>query len=386
VNAPVTAPAAPVRSPFLRTALPPAAIAALVLIGGAVIWSGVAAGTIGFDFLAYHQAGNRVLDGLPLYDPALDSLHASSAAQVGEIVPFLYPPPFALAMVPLAVLPASTAIWVWLGLSVAAVIAAIWLMPVSTSVRWLILLLAGVSWPVVYALKLGQVGPLLLLLFAVGWRWLDRPAPLGASGALGAIVKIQPGIILGWALLTRRWAAASVGAAILLTAALLSVVVAGGLSDWQDYVTLFRTVGDPITTPHNLSPGAVAYQALGIPSGVAATVQLVSSAAAVGLVVLAAVRATPAASYLAAVIASQLLSPVLWDHYAMLLLLPTAWLLQRRQAWAVAIPMATSVLVVFIVPPAAYPAAFWVALVAVVFVGIRDSRRQTTPGPTGAAA
>jgi hypothetical protein len=48
--------------------------------------------------------------------------------------------------------------------------------------------------------------------------------------------------------------------------------------------------------------------------------------------------------------------------------------------------MATSVLVAFIVPPAAYPAAFWVALVAVVFVGIRDSGRPTTPVPTGAAA
>ena len=34
-------------------------------------------------------------------------------------------------------------------------------------------------------------------------------------------------------------------------------------------------------------------------------------------------------SYLVAVVASQLLSPILWDHYAMLLLLPVAWLLDR---------------------------------------------------------
>ena len=40
--------------------------------------------------------------------------------------------------------------------------------------------------------------------------------------------------------------------------------------------------------------------------------------------------ATAEASYLVAVVASQLLSPVLWDHYALLLLLPVAWLLAAR--------------------------------------------------------
>ena len=107
-------------------------------------------------------------------------------------------------------------------------------------------------------------------------------------------------------------------------------------------------------------PARSLYQALAVPTGVAATFQVVSSVAAAGLVVLAAFRATPAASYLVAVVASQLLSPVLWDHYAMLLLLPAAWLLARGHAWAVAIPLATSVVALFIAPAAIYPAAFWV--------------------------
>ena len=45
----------------------------------------------------------------------------------------------------------------------------------------LILLLGALDWPLLYALKLGQVGPLLFLLFAVGWRWLDRAVPLGSE-------------------------------------------------------------------------------------------------------------------------------------------------------------------------------------------------------------
>jgi alpha-1,2-mannosyltransferase len=353
---------------LLRAALPIVAILVLAVVAGAVVWSGIAAGTFGFDFLAYHQAANRVLAGERLYDPTVE--------ETGGFGLFYYPPPFVLAILPLAPLATGTATWVWLGLSVAALVGGIWLMPVPVVVRWISLLLAGLSWPVAYALKLGQVGPLLLLLFAIGWRWLDRPVAVGGSAALGAIVKIQPGIVLAWALLTRRWAAVVVGVAVLIVAALVATVVTGGLGVWADYLALLRNVSDPITTPHNFTPGAVLYQSLPVPTGVAAAFQLASSVAAVGLVVFAALRATAAASYLAAVVASQLLSPVLWDHYAMLLLLPTAWLLAKGHAWAVAIPLATSVLVLFVVPPAAYPASFWVALVAVVSVGIRERRDE----------
>ena len=47
-------------------------------------------------------------------------------------------------------------------------------------------LLAGLSWPFVYAVKLGQVGPAAVPAFAIGWRWLDDPVRLGAgTGARG---------------------------------------------------------------------------------------------------------------------------------------------------------------------------------------------------------
>ena len=347
-----------------RTALPPVAIGVFVLVAGAVVWSGVAAGTLGFDFLAYHQAANRVLAGERLYDPTVQ--------ETGGFGLYYYPPPFVVALLPLAPLAPELATWVWVALSVAALVGAIALMPVSPTVRWLTLLLAGLSWPVAYALKLGQVGPLLLLLFALGWRWLDRPVAVGVSGAAGAIVKIQPGIVLAWALLTRRWAAAAIGVAVVLVAAVVATLATGGVGVWSDYLALLGNVSDPITTPHNFTPGAVLYQAVPVPTGVAATFELASSVAAVAVVVVAALRGTAAASYLAAVVASQLLSPVLWDHYAMLLVLPTAWLLERGQSWAVAIPLATSVLVLFVIPPAAYPISFWVALVAVTAVGLRE--------------
>jgi alpha-1,2-mannosyltransferase len=254
---------------------------------------------------------------------------------------------------------------------------------VAPTVRWLTILLAGFSWPLAYAFKLGQVGPLLFLLFAVGWRWLDRPPALGGSAAAGAIVKIQPGLVLAWALITRRGGAVAIGALVLVVAAAVATLITGGLAVWSDYLAVLRNVSDPISTPHNFTPGAVAYQ-LGLPTGPAATIQLLSSIVAVGLLILTAVRGSSAASYLVAVTASQLLSPVLWDHYAMLLLLPVAYLLNRRQWWAMLVPLATAVFLIGITPAPAYPIAFWVTLVALALVGLRDG--PPAPEPSAAPA
>ena len=61
--------------------------------------------------------------------------------------------------------------------------------------------------------------------------------------------------------------------------------------------------------------------------------------------------------YLVAVVASQLLSPILWDHYAVLLLLPVAWLLDRGHWWVMVIPLASSIALVAHIPPLVSPLA-----------------------------
>ena len=214
------------------------------------------------------------------------------------------------------------------------------ILPVSRSVRWWIVLLAGLSFPFVYAVKLGQVGPILFFAFAVGWRGIDDPIRLGASAAVGAAIKLQPGLVLVWALLTGRYRAVAVGAAVLLALALVATLLAGP-GAWSDFLVLIRTVTNPITTERNLTPGAIAYQ-LGASADIAAVVQLINTIAVVAAF-LAAIRwAGDEASYLVAVIASQLVSPILWDHYAMLLLLPVAYLLSAGRWWALAIPLVTA--------------------------------------------
>ena len=342
-----------------QAALPIVALLVFVGVVGATL--AAAGATLGFDFLAYHQAAVRLLDGQPLYDM---SFQAS-----GGFGLFYYPPTFAPLIIAFGLLPAATAVWTWTALLVVAFAFGVMILPVSRGVRWWLVLLAGLSWPFVYAVKLGQVGPVLFLLFAVGWRWLDRPTRLGTSAAIGTAIKLQPAIILVWAVMTRRWAAVLAGVLVLAALAVGATLLAGPTA-WSDFALLIRQVGDPITTPHNFTPGAVAYQ-LGATAQVASLIQLGCTVLLVAAVLAAARWATAEASYLIAVIASQLLSPILWDHYAMLLLLPVAYLCAAGRWWGLAIPLVTAVPLVGITPPVAYPLSFAVSLVAVLGVGIR---------------
>ena len=344
-----------------RAVLPIAAIVSVVLFAGATL--AVAGDTLGFDYLAYHVAARRVLEGQPLYDMGFEAIKGWGL--------FYYPPLFLPFILPFGLLDPTFATWLWVAVILAAFFIGVTILPVSRTIKWLIVLLAGLSWPFVYAVKLGQVGPLLFLTFAVGWRWMDNPARLGLSAAVGTAIKMQPALILVWAVLTRRRRAAVIGVITLVVLSVVATLITG-LASWGDFMTLMRQVVDPVRTERNMTPGAVLFR-LGVDSDIAGALQVVSTVIVVVVVVVAALRATAEASYLVAVTASQLLSPVLWDHYAMLLLLPVAYLLTAGHRWAVLIPLATSTLLINMTPPIVYPICFFVTLFATMVVGWRPA-------------
>jgi hypothetical protein len=359
----------------LRAALPIVAIVVFLACVGAVL--ATAGTTLGYDYQAYLGAAERALAGSPLYDPTIDV--------AGGFAIFLYPPPFALALVPFALLPESVGLVVWEGLAIGAFLVGVALLPVRPAVRWGILLLGGLDWPLLFAFKLGQVGPLLFLLFAIGWRWRDRPAVLGASVAAGALIKVQPVILLGWAAATGRWRAVGISLAVLAAAAAVATV-AFGPSVWLDYVALLGRVSSAVTTPHNFSIGAIAFQ-LGLSESIAGLVQLAATIGVVAVVLIAIRFASHEVSFLTTVVASQMLSSLLWDHYAVVLLLPVAWLLERGHWWAVAIPLLTSLPLVGLVPAAIYPLVFAAGLLGPVVVELVGRRRVVGAGPgSGSAA
>ena len=332
---------------------------------------------LGWDYSAYVQAAHRAIDGAPLYDATADV--------AGPRGTYLYPPPFALAVIPFALLPNEIGLWAWVILAIASFVVAVAILPVSGSVRWAVLLLGALDWPLIYSFRLGQVGPLLLLLFAIGWRWLDRPVILGLTMAAGGLAKLQPLFLLVWAGFHARWRAIAVAAATLVLAAGLATVLFGP-GVWGDYLMLLGRVSAPVTTPHNFTPGAIAFQA-GVREDVATLIQLLSMVVVITVVLISLAKTSPEASYLTTVIASQLLSPVLWDHYAVILLLPVAWLLQRGYWWAAAIPLLTSIPSILVMPPAIYLVVFVAGLLAPLLVETseRRGRRQVTVGLAGSA-
>ena len=94
---------------------------------------------------------------------------------------------------------------------------------------------------------------------------------------------------------------------------------------------------------------------------------------------MAALRLPAVPSYLVAVVVSQLLSPILWDHYAMLLLIPVAWLSPAASGGRSSSRWPRRVVLVGLIPPVVYPAAFWVTLVAVLVEGARSAREAPAP-------
>lgn len=349
-----------------------------VALAGALAWAAliiVAAasnGTLGFDYRAYDLAVDHLLAGQSMYDP--------NAEATGSFGLFFYPPPFVLLIFPFALLPTELGVWAWTITLTAASLVGIWLLPVSTRVRWVVLLLAACSWPLVYAIKLGQVGPVLLLLFAIGWRWLERPLALGLAGGVGTVIKLQPALLIGWALVTgRRWAALIAVAIVALLAAVATIVA--GPQSWLDEASLLSRVSRPVLTPNAFGFGRLAYEA-GLSESVATLIHWANLGLVVAVVALVVWRGSTIASYLAVVIATQFVSPVLWDHYALILLLPVAWLVDRGHWWAALIPLVSATFLIGITPPIAYPIVFWITLLAVAWIGVREGRAATmSPAP-----
>ena len=340
------------------------ALIAAVGWGFLILQASASIGTLGYDFRAYDLAVDRLVagEGRSMYD--------TTASAMGGFGLFLYPPTFAILVAPFALLPGDVGVWLWtVGLVVAA-LAAIALLPVQQRTRLVVLLLAAWSWPLVYSIKLGQVGPILLLLFAVGWRWLDRPWPLGLASGLGALIKVQPALVIVWALATARRRAAFIALGAVAVGAAVATLIAGPQS-WLDWLAVLGNVSRPVLAQNDAGFGRLAYLA-GLPLGLATTIHYVNVALVLVVTALAVLRGSTAAGFLAVVVASQFVSPVLWDHYALILLLPVAWLIERGRTWAALIPIATATFLTGITPLVAYPILFWLTLGLVAWEGTRE--------------
>jgi hypothetical protein len=236
----------------------------------------------------------------------------------------VYPAPANLAVIPFSLLPYPVAGVLFTLLSIGAMGLALWLLEVRD---WRCYALAAVSWPFAYGVELGAVGPLLVLGVAVMWRWRERLWPPALALASIVVVKIFPFPLAAWLLITRRYRALALTVAVAGAVTLLAWALLGfaGLTEYP------RMLANASFVQEGRSDSlAAVLLAAGLSSGTAQMLSLASAAALVGLAwwVYRSGEGARAAFGLL-VIAALTASPIVWDHYLVLLFVPIALLAPR---------------------------------------------------------
>jgi hypothetical protein len=171
---------------------------------------------------AYWLAARRIIEGQQLYDPA---------ATIVTPFAYLYPPPLAQAMVPVAAVVPS-----WLfsaGWTVLMVLALFWL-----AGRDVIRALALVAFPpVAVEFWFRNVHLFLAVLVVLGLRRAS------AAFAVGAAIKVSPGLGIPYQALRGEWRNAAIGTAV--GAAMLAISVVLSPDAWRAYVDFALSV-DPL--------------------------------------------------------------------------------------------------------------------------------------------
>jgi len=148
-----------------------------------------------------------------IYDLDLERQFTARFAPIGVAIDsyhnYVTPPLLAWLLAPFTLIPLPAGLLVWTFLSLAALVAAWWLVcPGEGLARVTLLLIALALWPMHYMFWLGQTTAVSIALLAVTWWLLERErwAPAGAVMALAMFIKPQLLLLLPVALLVSgRW-------------------------------------------------------------------------------------------------------------------------------------------------------------------------------------
>ena len=285
-------------------------LAVLMTIG--VVGYGAKTGLLAWDVrFAYLPAADAVLDGDSPY-PALDDPILED--QKG----YVYPPQLVLALVPLTPLPIDvSAVLVTLGL-----LALLGLTLRVVGVRDVRCYAAAVLWvPSVSALLLGNISIPLAFAAAVAWRYRDTVRlPAWALG-LAVSAKLLMWPLLVWTAATRRFAV-TIWAVVIGVCAALGAWALIGFDGFTGYPDLLRRLSE-IQSERSYSLVGMAAT-VGLPAEVGKALTFVVGVGLLAGCVAFARRRDDFRSFTCAVAATLALSPIVWLHYLVVLLVPMA--------------------------------------------------------------
>jgi hypothetical protein len=365
-----------------------ATAAVLLLLAAAALWLKGSDTLVAFrpprtlaDFCARDLSqdwlsARAVLNGRSAYAPLRDIAEVEfgpdEAAKLSAMLPYnAHPPTSVLLVIPFAPLDYTTAWVAWAAVTCVTVLLSlavisrrltgrllIWkLLPVSA--------LVATSHPFHETIYHGQFNGLLLLALTLAWSCLsaNRGRIAGVLIGLATSVKLFPGLSFAATLAHGRVRDTLLGAACVVALGLISVGVVGA-SECRRYVV---ELAPAIQADHGAAWGNQSLPGLwhklfnpaqtkfvpAYPSRAVERACTVASAAAVLLLIVAVAWFRPApdrlpGTFVVAVAGAVLLSPVAWNHYFLLLVLPAAWCFSRARWWPAQVLLIASAAVLWV--------------------------------------
>lgn len=334
----------------------------------------------GYDFTGPYEAGYALAHhaSLQVYDVAMQRVFNNQVLHLpAGPSDFRWTPPSAALLIPFGLLPYEAARILWWVVSLAALLASLWLLArcitatarthgrvISTWVMSLVLFgAAAVAQPVTDSLRMGQSTTFLLLGFAlVAYGEVeDRPVMAGVGLAIAILDKLFPGILLLFFFWRGSYRIVATTIAILALLILITLPLTG-VGMYGAFIEALRTYSNqPNAGPVNLSlyhalivlPAALLHPGASEPtSGLLPIFALLVCVALFCATLLAlgapdmlrrlrpaqfakrsvsSVSAMPPLFMVSwAVCAMLVVEPIVWIFYYLLLLVPLAWLLATR--------------------------------------------------------
>jgi alpha-1,2-mannosyltransferase len=261
-----------------------------------------------FDLHTMWQAGHDVVTGHSPY-------------------PFVYPAPAAFVMAPFGALPWTAAVVAFTLTLLGGLVLTLRLLGVRD---WRCYALALAAMPMASSLMIGTLSPLLALGAAVAWYYRDRRWIPALAIVAVVVTKIFLWPLAIWLVATKRYrtAATTVVTGIVVTFGSWGILGFGGLRDYPS--RLGRIAG--LEQEKSYSPFAL-LRALGLSTNSTRIAVLGLTVLALAAIFVAARRADgDRQSFVIALVAGLAVSPIVWLHYLVLLVVPLALYRPRLSA------------------------------------------------------
>jgi hypothetical protein len=260
---------------------------------------------------AYLQAAESVLEGKSPYPSVDDPILVEDKG-------YVYPPQLAFAFVPLTPLPVDVAAGIAIIMSLTAVLAALAVVGVRDVRCYAAVLVWAPAWN---AIENANVSAALTLAVALVWRFRATVWPLAAALGLAVSTKLFLWPLIVWAVATRRlraaWLALALGTAITFAA-----WAAIDFKSLTAYPALVSRISEIQAERSYSIPGMAA--ALGFDPVVGQALMLIAGAALLVVGVNLGRHGDDRRAFTCALAATLALTPIVWQHYLAILVVPLA--------------------------------------------------------------